>query len=75
MYVPSFGGIIIPAPIQELTWEGNAFRFNTAIVAGPGAGFYTVTGTLAADGSVGGEMRRRGNTLPPSYTFTGVSNK
>ena len=75
MYVPSFGGIIIPAPIQELKWDANAFQFNTALLAGPGAGFYTVRGTVDADGSVRGEMRRRGNTQPPSYDFTGQRNK
>ena len=75
MYVPSVGGLIIPAPIQELAWDGNAFQFNTALIGGAGAGFYTVKGTVEGDGAVRGEMRRRGNTQPPSYDFTGVANR
>jgi mono/diheme cytochrome c family protein len=75
MYVPSIGGMIIPAPIQELAWSGRAFQFNTALIGGAGAGFYTVNGTLNEDGSVRGEMRRRGNAQPPSYDFTGAANR
>jgi len=76
MYVPAFGGnLITPAPIQELAWNANVFQFNTALVGGAGAGFYTVTGTVGEDGTVRGEMRRRGNAQPPLYQFTGTTNK
>jgi hypothetical protein len=72
LYWTTFGGMIGPGPVQQLTWDGNAFQFLTALAAGPGAGFYTVSGTIETDGSIHGTMRRRGNTLPPSYDFTGA---
>jgi hypothetical protein len=72
--VPSANGRLGSSVIQELTWQGNAFRFNAALL-GPGAGAYTVTGTVADDGSVVGEMRRRGNQQPPMYPFTGTINR
>jgi hypothetical protein len=72
LYWTTFGGMIGPGPVQELKWDGNAFEFQTALLAGPGAGFYTVTGTVGADGSVKGTMRRRGDRLPPAYEFTGT---
>jgi len=97
----------------ELKWE-NAFHLGTELVAIPGAGFYTVSGTVKADGSISQavvkvstacearrsaprrlgdteisygflgvsafsvastSVRRRGNTLPPSYDFTGVGKR
>jgi hypothetical protein len=73
LYWTTFGGIIGPGPVQQLKWDGDAFEFQTALVAGPGAGFYTVTGTVSADGSIKGTLRRRGNTQPPSYEFTGAA--
>jgi len=73
LYWTTFGGMIGPGPVQQLKWEGNAFEFQTALLAGPGAGFYTVTGTVDADGSVKGTMRRRGDRLPSSYDFTGTA--
>ena len=71
LYWTTVGPLIGPGPVQQLKWDGDAFEFQTALLAGPGAGFYTVTGTVAADGSIKGTMRRRGPTQPPSYEFTG----
>ena len=65
------GRLIGPGPVQQLTWDGDAFEFQTALLGGRGAGFYTVTGAVDADGSIKGTLRRRGNTQPPEYEFTG----
>ena len=73
LYWTTFGPLIGPGPVQQLTWDGDAFEFQTAVSAGRGSGFYTVTGSVAADGTVKGTMTRRGNTQPPSYEFTGTS--
>jgi hypothetical protein len=72
MYASTFGVVINPVKLNGLKWTGDSFEFLTALGAGPGAGFYTVTGTVAEDGTLKGEMRRRGNTQPPSYDFTGT---
>src|SRR4029077_12012154 len=72
LYWTTMGPLIGPAPVQQLKWDGDSFEFQTALLGGGrGAGFYTVTGTVAADGTVKGMMKRRGNALPPSYDFTG----
>ena len=58
--------------MQQLKWDGNAFEFQTALIGGgSGAGFYTVTGTVDAGGSIKGTMKRNGPRLPSSYDFTG----
>ena len=74
LYWTTLGPLIGPGPVQQLQWDGDSFEFQTSM-AGPGraAGFYTVTGTVGADGTVKGTMKRRGNTLPPSYDFTGIA--
>ena len=62
----------MPQNVNQLKWEENSFSFQTALlVPGPAGGFYTVTGTVAADGSVKGRLTRRGNTQPPFYDYTG----
>jgi hypothetical protein len=75
LYWTTVGPLIGPAPLQQLKWDGDAFQFDTVLLSGRGAGFYTVTGTINADGSIKGTMRRKGATLPPSYDFTGMSTK
>ena len=72
MYVSTFGVVINPVQVNGLKWADEAFEFQTAIPIGPGRGFYTVRGTVAEDGTVKGEFRRRGNTQPPAYEFTGA---
>ena len=65
--------MIGPGPVQQLKWEGEQRSSSRPRCSrGRGAGFYTVTGTVGADGSVKGTMRRRGDPLPPSYEFTGT---
>jgi hypothetical protein len=73
LYWTTVGPLIGPGPVQQLTWDGDSFEFQTAVGGGRGAGSYTVTGTVAADGTVKGTMRRRGNAQPPEYAFTGRS--
>ncbi|HEV8210549.1 MAG TPA: hypothetical protein VGP77_10520 [Vicinamibacterales bacterium] len=73
LYWTTVGPLIGPGPVQDLKWDGNAFAFQTALLGGRGAGFYNVTGTVEADGTVKGTMRRRGPTQPPSYDFTGTA--
>ena len=41
------------------------------LVGGSGRGYYNVTGTLEADGSIHGRLTRRGPTEPSYYDFTG----
>ena len=74
-YMPSLG-MIMPQRIQELQWDEHAFQFGTALlVSGPGGGFYTVTGHVDPDGTIRGTLRRRGNTMPPSYEFSGARRR
>ena len=73
LYWTTVGPLIGPGPVQQLTWNGDAFEFQTALAGGRGTGFYTVTGTVDAGGAIKGTMRRRGNTPPPSYEFTGTA--
>ncbi len=72
MYVSTFGIVINPVKLNGLKWTDSSFEFQTAIGMGPGQGFYTVRGTVAEDGTVSGEFRRRGNTQPPAYEFSGT---
>lgn len=68
-------GMILPQPVAKLQWEGNTFQFNTLLrVLGPGAGFYTVTGTIGDDGKVHGKLQRLGNngSPQPSFDYTGT---
>ena len=71
LYWTTFGPLIGPGPVEQLKWDGDAFEFQTALVGGRGAGSYTVTGMVESDGSIKGTMKRRGNTQPPEYEFTG----
>jgi len=73
LYWTTIGPLIGPAPVQDLKWDGDTFEFQTARLGGAGAGFFTVTGTVGADGAIKGTMRRKGATLPPSYGFTGTA--
>jgi hypothetical protein len=72
-YWTTIGPLIGPAPVQQLKWDGDNFEFQTARLGGRGAGFYTVTGAVNADGTITGTMKRKGPTQPPSYDFTGTS--
>ncbi|HZR25731.1 MAG TPA: hypothetical protein VFA59_19185 [Vicinamibacterales bacterium] len=69
-------GLMLPQPVAALKWTDNSFHFNTFIrVLGPGAGYYTVTGTIENDHTVHGTLQRLGgrDTRPqPSYEFSGV---
>jgi hypothetical protein len=73
LYWTTFGPLNGPGPVQQLKWDGDNFEFQTALLGGRGAGFYTVTGTVAAEGAIKGTMRRKGPTQPPSYDFTGTA--
>ena len=75
VYMPLVG-MIMPQRINALEWNGDTFQFQTALlVPGPAGGFYNVTGAVDADGSVRGTLKRRGNTQPPSYDFTGARKR
>jgi hypothetical protein len=70
-------GMILPQPVAKLEWHGDSFQFNTLLrTLGSGGGFYTVTGTVGADGTVRGTLQRLGSRaqtqpLPPiDYTGT-----
>jgi mono/diheme cytochrome c family protein len=69
------GGVILPQPVPKLVWDGNYFQFNTLLrVFGGGGGFYTVSGTIAGDGTVRGTFQRlgaRGSGPQPSFEYTG----
>jgi hypothetical protein len=69
-------GLLLPQPVAKLEWNDNSFSFNTLLrVLGPGAGFYTVTGTIENDHTVHGKLQRLGgrdNRPQPSYEFTGA---
>jgi len=69
--------MILPQPVAKLEWKGDSFQFNTLLrTLGPGGGFYAVTGTISADGTVRGKLQRlggRAQTDPlPSIDFTGA---
>jgi len=73
-------GMILPQPVAKLEWHGNSFQFNTLLrTLGPGGGFYTVTGTIGADGTVKGKLQRLGNaasTQPqPSFDYAGAHQR
>ncbi len=69
-------GMLLPQPVAKLEWKGNSFTFNTLLrTLGPGAGFYTVTGTIE-NGAVRGTLQRlggRGATgAQPSFDYRGA---
>jgi hypothetical protein len=69
------GGVILPQPVPPLVWDGNYFQFNTLLrLLGGGGGFFTVSGTIGADGTVRGKMQRlggRGSAPQPAYEYVG----
>ena len=69
-------GMILPQPVAKLEWQGDSFQFNTLLrTLGPGGGFYAVTGTVGAGGTVRGTLQRLGNraqTPPPPIDYTGA---
>jgi len=70
------GGVILPQPVAKPVWDGNFFQFNTLLrILGGGGGFFTVSGTIGADGTVRGKFQRlggRGAQQPlPSYEYVG----
>jgi hypothetical protein len=64
-------GIFTPMAVQEVHWDGPNFSFvSLMLVGGPGRGYYNVTGTLNADGTIHGRLTRRDPTAtPPYYDF------
>lgn len=75
LYWTTIGPLIGPGPVTDLKWDGDVFQFDTALLGGPSGGFYTVTGTVDANGSIKGTMRRKGPRLPSSYDFTGTATR
>lgn len=74
-YLPTPNARIGVAPLQNLVWNGNAFTFQTAVLGVPGgAGQYSVSGTVDANGVVTGTMERR-TVGSGSYAFTGTVSR
>jgi hypothetical protein len=73
-------GMILPQPVAKLEWHGDSFQFNTLLrTLGSGGGFYTVTGTVGADGTVRGTLQRLGSRAqtqpPPPIDYTGTHKR
>jgi hypothetical protein len=75
-YISTQGARIGIAAIQNLTWDGNAFQFQTGVLGVPsGNGQYNVSGTVDASGTVHGRMERRVPANSGTFEFTGAVNK
>lgn len=64
-------------PIETITWNGDAFRFRMDARFGPNAAFtFDVKGSVAADGTVKGEVTPVGvEKAPFSRSFAGKAAK
>jgi len=66
-------GIVIDVPVTGIEWTGNAFRFDTEMRAGGIGSAMTVTGEVAADGTIRGNVKAAGRRgLVPFQTFSGA---
>jgi hypothetical protein len=75
-YISTQGARIGIAAIQNLTWDGNTFQFQTGVLGVPGGnGQYNVSGTVDASGAVHGRMERRVPANSGTFEFAGTVNK
>jgi hypothetical protein len=65
-------GVVIEAPVRQITWSGNSYTFQTELRAGGLGGTLEVTGEVGADGSITGALRPIGRAIAPFRTFTGA---
>jgi hypothetical protein len=66
---------VIAVPVTDIAWSGNAFQFSSELAAGGLGAKLAVTGEVAADGSVHGDVRPVGTGFIPFRTFTGARRR
>ena len=68
-YIPIRGNLMT-MPAENITWDGNAYRFDMQLRLGPMGGDFVVAGTVADDGAIQGEFE--GDGMVPFSAFEGM---
>ncbi len=68
-YIPIRGNLMT-MPAENITWDGNAYRFDMQLRLGPMGGDFVVAGTVADDGAIQGEFE--GDGMVPFSAFEGT---
>jgi hypothetical protein len=71
-YIAVRPAIVLEMPVRDVVWNGDAFQFTTEMRAGGIGGAMKVTGAVAADGSIRGNLAAIGRGLVPFRAFTGT---
>lgn len=64
-------GVVIDVPVQQVTWNGDAFRFTSELRAAGLGGALSVSGQVKPDGSIQGTVQPVGRGMAPFSTFSG----
>ena len=69
-YVP-LNRMITVVPVTQVSWNANAYQFSSELRVGAAGGQFTVSGEVAADGSITGKVLPVGGGMMPFAGFTG----
>ena len=73
LYIPMRGNLLV-LPAENLTWDGNAYRFDTTLRL-PGTSMsadFVVTGEVDADGAIQGTFEVPAGGFSPFQDFVGT---
>ena len=70
-YIPMRGNLMV-IPAENLTWDGNTYRFDMKLRLGPINSDFVVTGDVDADGAIQGAFETQGGGFSPFQGFEGT---
>ena len=70
-YIPMQGTLMV-IPAENVTWDGDSYRFDMKLRLGPLRNDYVVSGALSADGTIQGTFEAPSGGLLPFKEFTGT---
>ena len=68
-YIPMRGNLMV-IPAQNITWDGNTYRFDMQLRMGPMSGDFVIEGTVGEDGAIRGTFE--GSGFVPFSAFEGT---
>ena len=70
-YIPMQGNIMV-IPAENVTWDGNSYRFDMKLRLGPINSDLVVSGDVATDGAIQGTFEAQGGGFSPFLGFDGT---
>jgi hypothetical protein len=70
-YIPMRGNLLV-LPTENITWDGDSYRFDMQMRLGQIGGQFVVSGSVAGDGAIQGNFEAQGGGFSPFSTFEGT---